>query len=242
MQPTQSMQNTQPTKNTQPTQPVLKGIIFDLDGTLLDTEKYQYLGWVEVMKTFGVSVSKNDYSKYIGKKGEHIAGEMIKKYGISADRNELAKKKYELVKHWFETKKLELMPFAKESIDFFTRKKLNIALASGGSKDEVMIKLRSTHLINYFNSIVTQNDVNRGKPYPDIYEYTLKKMGLRPENVVVFEDNATGLEAAKAAGIKCIVIPHIFSAGQDLSKADGVFKSLKEATEWVDRIFFKQVV
>lgn len=134
---------------------------------------------------------------------------------------------------WFKTEKISLMPYAKEAVELFKSNGLKIALASGSPWKEVMLKLRNTSLSGLFPLVITGSDVERGKPYPDIYLLASKRLGLRPSECISFEDTQAGVESAKAAGLKCFAIPCEYTRQQDFSKADGIFESLEEAVRMV---------
>lgn len=212
---------------------MLKEIIFDLDGILVDTEYLQRRGWVEVLKPYGISLSKQKYFKYAGKRGDIIESELIKDFQLSINKESLIVPKEKMIKEWIKSQKLKLMPYARETIEFFINRDIKVAVAGGAPRDEVIIKLKRTKLYSFFKTIVSGSDVKKGKPNPDIYLLAVKKLGLRPENYLVFEDTQYGLEAAKSAGLFCLAIPNEFSEKQDFSKADGIFSNLKKATNWI---------
>ncbi|HSA84351.1 MAG TPA: HAD family phosphatase [Patescibacteria group bacterium] len=207
----------------------IKGVIFDLDGVLVDTEYFHWQGWIEVLKPYAQSMTKKAYLKYAGKQGDAIESEIYVDFNLSLPKNALLEKKNELLIDWFETKPLACMPFAKEALEYFRDKHLKLACASGSFKQEAELKLKKTGLSSFFQSVVAGDDVERGKPYPDIYLLAAKKLGLKPEQCLSFEDTQSGLVSAKAAGLMCFAIPNEYSRKQDFSNADGVFANLKEA-------------
>ena len=146
----------------------IKGIIFDLDGVLLETEYYQWMGWVIPLKEFGIELTKEKYLDYAGKNGKQIDKELIKDFNLNIEEGALLSKKEPLLIKWFSEEKLNYMPYVKEALDFFNNK-FKLALCSGGSREEVIIKLKNANLIQYFPIIVAGSDVERSKPAPDIY-------------------------------------------------------------------------
>lgn len=215
----------------------IKAAVFDVDGTLLDTESFQWQGWVEVLRPFGIDLSKEAYHQYTGKHGEIIAAELVKEHRLGADPQALLKQKERLILHWMATKELRLLPFAQEAIAFFRNRDLPVAVASSGQRDETEMKLQRTGLLSLFSVVVCGGDpeVKHGKPSPDIYQLVARKLGLQPDECIAFEDTQYGVEAAKGAGLICFAVPNQFAIKQDFSKADGVFASLQEAIDEVQK-------
>lgn len=210
-----------------------EGIIFDLDGVLVDTEYFQWQGWIEVLKPYGIVFKNEDKYLYTGKNVTIIARELIKKYKISLTIEELSEKKEDIINAWLKTKEILLMKHAKESVEYFKNIGLKIAVCTSGSSKETQIKLEKVGLFNEFDSISCRNDVKRGKPFPDLYLNAAKKLNLKPSKCLAFEDTQYGVESAKSAGLYCIAIPNEFSAKQDFSKADKIFSNLEEAVNWI---------
>ncbi|MGI8420467.1 MAG: HAD family hydrolase [Candidatus Levyibacteriota bacterium] len=207
----------------------LEGIIFDIDGVLVDTEYFQWQGWVEVLTPLGKTVSQMEYLKYAGKRGDIIESELIQDFNLPISKNELLSQKEKLLIEWFHSKSLKLMPFAEEAVQYFQKKRYKLACASGSPRNEALLKLKKTGLFPLFHNVVSGSDVKRGKPFPDIYLHAADSLGLSPATCLAFEDTQYGVESAKAAGLFCFAIPNEFSQKQDFSKADGIFKNLKEA-------------
>lgn len=212
---------------------MLKGVIFDLDGVLVDTEYFQWQGWVEILKPYEISLPKQKYFKYAGKRGDIVELELIRDFNLNLDKGSLLIPKEKMVKKWVKSRKLKRMAYARETVDFFLNRGIKVAVAGGAPRDEVLIKLKRTNLYTFFKAIVSGSDVEKGKPNPDIYLLTIKKIGLNPENCLALEDTQYGLEAAKSAGLFCLVIPNEYSEKQDFSRADGIFPNLREAVNWI---------
>ncbi|MDD5752914.1 MAG: HAD family phosphatase [Candidatus Pacebacteria bacterium] len=209
----------------------IKGIIFDLDGVLLETEYYQWQGWVIPLRELGIELTKEKYYDYAGKNGKQIEKELIRDFNLNLNEGELLSKKEPLLIKWFEEKKLNYMPFAKEAVEFFSSN-FKTAICSGGPKDEIILKLKNAELIEYFPIIVAGSDVEKSKPAPDIYLKAQELIGLSKEECLAIEDTQYGLEAAKGAGLNCVSIPNEYSLKQDFSKADMICNSLKDLIEY----------
>ena len=209
----------------------IKGIIFDLDGVLFDSEYYQYLGWVEPLRDYGIELTKEMYFDYAGKSGKQIEEELIKNFNLKIEQGTLLNKKKVLIEKWFNEKTMPIMPYAKEAVEYF-KDNFKIALCSGGDREEVITKLSKNDFLKYFPIIVAGNDVSRSKPWPDVYLLAVEKLNLKPSECLAFEDTQYGLQAAKDAGVNCFAVPNEYSIRQDFSRADKVLSSLKEAIEF----------
>ena len=206
----------------------IKGIIFDLDGVLFDSEYYQWQGWVLPLRKYGIELTKEMYFKYAGKSGKQIDEELTKDFNLNIPIGTLLEEKKKLIEKWFSELTMPLMPFAREAVEFFcANPKLRVALCSGGDTKEIMDKLDRNDFAKYFSVIAAGSDVERSKPWPDIYLSAVERLGLKPEECLAFEDTQYGLQAAKAAGVLCFVVPNEYSLKQDFSKADKVLSSLK---------------
>lgn len=211
----------------------IKGIIFDLDGVLFDSEYYQWQGWVEPLREYGIELTKDMYFNYAGKSGKQIDGELINDFNLNLPLGTLWEAKKVLIEKWFNEKAMPAMPFAKEAVEYFTNNtQFKVGLCSGGDREEIITKLEKNDFVKYFSVITAGNDVSRSKPFPDIYLLAVEKLGLKPEECLAFEDTQYGLQAAKSAGVYCFAIPNEYSEKQDFSKADKVISSLKEAIEF----------
>jgi len=207
----------------------IEGVIFDVDGVLADTEKYQWLGWVEPLKEYNIPLTKKQYLKYAGKQGDVIESEMISEFNLPIEKHILLQKKEKMLIEWFHKKKLNRMKYAKQAVEYFFKSNIKLAAASGSPRDEAILKLEKTGLLSYFPFVVGGTEVKRGKPYPDIYIHAAKLLQLKPNKCLSFEDTQYGVESAKSAELFCIGVPTEFSIKQNFSKADEICKDLKEA-------------
>jgi len=210
----------------------IKGVIFDLDGVLVDTEYYQSKAWIEVLKNYGIFLSQREMSDYKGKSGEVIEEQIKRKYALKIKKGELVQKRNEIVLKIFKKQKVKTMPYVKRTLNFFKKRNKLLAVASTGIEEEVLLKLKKAGIFSYFSAITSKSEVKRGKPYPDVYFFATKKINLKPNECLAIEDTQSGVESAKSAGLFCFAIPNEYSFHQDFSKADKVFKNLKEVIDF----------
>lgn len=213
---------------------MIKAAIFDVDGTLINTEAAHWDAWREVLKYYNI-VPGDEYDLYAGRSATDIENIVKDQYGIKVRRGELVRKKRQLVLEWFKSRELHLMPYARETV-YRIQKKMPVAVASGSVKEELHLKLKKTNLFDRFSAIVSADDVVISKPHPEIYITAAKQLKVSPRHSIAFEDTQIGVQSAKAAGMVCVAIPNEFTQRQDFSKADKIFPHLRAAYEWMESV------
>ncbi len=210
-----------------------KAVIFDLDGVLVDSEGFQYRGWLPPLKRFDVELSKEQYFDYAGKSGAVIETQLIEDFKLPAKKGELLEEKEKLLMQWFKEMNLERKPFAEEAVKEAIDAGFKIAVCSGGPKKEILMKLENVGLRQYFEIVTGSEDVAKSKPAPDTYLKAAELVGFEPASCVAIEDTEFGTASAKGAGMACVAIPDGWSVKQSFEKADKICKDLKEAIEWI---------
>ncbi|MBL7160482.1 MAG: HAD family phosphatase [Candidatus Aenigmarchaeota archaeon] len=212
---------------------IIRGVVFDVDGVLIDTEHYQWKGWVEPLKKYGKVLDKEAYIKsYAGKTGAVIDRELIEAMRLSLTPGTLLREKEVLLLEWFRSDELKFLPYTREAIRFVQERRYAFAAVSGAPREETQLKLQRTGLS--FPHTITSDDVQHSKPAPDPYLLALRKLDLPANQCIAVEDTQYGVESAVGAGIPTLAIPTEFSASQDFSKATAVLTSLKEVCEWIE--------
>jgi putative hydrolase of the HAD superfamily len=207
---------------------MIKAIIFDLDGVIVDSEPLHFEAHQKALKEFGMEISLKEYLAFGVATGDGFLYEKIsEKYPekILSVADIRRRKKYiykELSKD-----KLQLREGVADLLDKLSGNFV-LTLASSGEKEIVEFVLDKFGLQNYFEIVISGNDVEKVKPNPDIYLKNVEKLGLDKKECIAIEDSQTGLRAAKAAGLKCIVVPCEFTQTQNFSEADVVFEKLTE--------------
>ena len=188
-----------------------EGYIFDLDGTLVDTMPLHYTAWEAALRKAGLqgSLDENLFYELGGVPSKKVAALLGKHHGLSLDPDAVYKDKEELFKSSLEKLALvaPVVEFARSVV-----KTRPIAIASGVTRDVVESTLTKTGLAPLFKVVVTADDVEHGKPAPDMFLLAAKRMGVDPKKCLVFEDGKPGIAAAKAAGMKWVFVPSRLSA------------------------------
>jgi beta-phosphoglucomutase len=181
---------------------MIEGIVFDMDGVLVDSHPVHRVAWSKFLATVGKSVSDEGLSFILeGRRREeilrHFLGDLpeatIAEYGRQKDS-------------FFEENfhDVKLIPGAREFLESLGPAGLKSAIATSASSARTWGMLRRLQLGRKFSAIVTGDDVEVGKPDPAVYMLVSRRMNSAPENLLVFEDAPCGVQAAKAAGMRCV--------------------------------------
>lgn len=208
----------------------LKAVIFDHDGTLVDSEKTHFGIWREVLSGFGVDFPEEVYARgYSGFPTRHNARTLVDTYQLDIDPEALFRLKEQKVNALLAHESFNLMPGVKEAINACRQMDLSLAIASGARRNEVANTLKIHGFTGLFDAIACSEDVAHPKPAPDVYLLALNELGLAVEQCIAVEDSYSGLQSAKAAGLRCIVVPNVYSASHDFSDADVIVEGLTGA-------------
>lgn len=200
---------------------MIKGILFDMDGVLIDSEPLILHAAISYFASLGVSVQKEDFTPFIGSGDRSFLCGVAEKYGLTLDFDEAKKQLFSL----YEDYAMEVGPLEGVHRFIANAKKagLKIAIATSGAPAKVAINLRSIGLSESdFDLVVTGAMIKRNKPAPDIYQLAALAMGLPTEECLVMEDAINGIHAGKKAGcLVCalttsFVFTALFEAGADL--------------------------
>jgi len=191
----------------------LRAVIFDLDGVLADSEPWWNKIDAKLLAEYGVDYHGEYHREVLGV-SYRLAVEFYKtKFGISVPTEELVKRRGEIATEFF-ANRVGLFPNAKRVLEELRKirppgsdMKLRLALATSSVSTSARPFLDRHHLTRFFDVVVTGDEIERGKPEPDIYLSTAEKLGLRPNECLVVEDSLSGIAAAKAAKMRVAAIP-----------------------------------
>ncbi|WP_442591195.1 HAD family hydrolase [Pedobacter sp. AW31-3R] len=211
-----------------------KALLFDLDGTLVDSEHFHFNTWNELLAHSGVKLEYDDFLKnYAGIPLPGNASRLKGLYEIATPLEELIALKEDLTVERLKTSEIGLMPFVQESMDYFFSKGLDMVLVTASKRPDVNEMFHKNGLEKYFNFLVTRSDVTHSKPDPESYNLAVANLGLAKEECLVFEDTLNGLRAAKAAGLTCYAIQANTDDHGKLAAADKIFLNFEEARNYL---------
>jgi beta-phosphoglucomutase family hydrolase len=180
--------------------PKVKGLIFDLDGTLINTMPYHFEAWQQTALHFGMDMSKEFMRNFMGASAKVIASELLQLYNkeeiLAAEAMIIMKNEnFRNVVHKV-TPIFEVFDIVKKY-----HGKIPMAIGTGGSRGSVALSLEQTGVGKYFDVLVCAEDVDNHKPAPDTFQRCAEQLGVNPTDCEVFEDGDLGLQAAEKAGM-----------------------------------------
>jgi len=193
--------------------------VFDMDGTLDDSEPVHCLAYQRVLESLGKTLTSADYnSRFTGSTDQFIATSLIQQFGLTVTVAELLKQKEALFLKLIEGR-AEALPGVLATLETLHKRGLKLAVASSATLEAIEAVLAALKIRHYFTVIASGEEVAKSKPAPDVFLLAAERLGIAPQRCLVFEDSENGVRAAAGAGMFCIAIPCGSTAGQDHSAA-----------------------
>jgi mannitol-1-/sugar-/sorbitol-6-/2-deoxyglucose-6-phosphatase len=186
----------------------LRAVIFDMDGLLVDSEPLWAEAADEVFKLYGVSLTHEQYVTTTGLRTREFVQWWFRHFKIGDEELGRAEKRIitlvlDKVKY-----KARVMPGVDHIFDFFSRKQFKIGLASSSPLELIELVVEMSGISNLLNAVASAETLPYGKPHPQVYLNCADSMGVDPAECICFEDSFNGMIAAKAAKMKCVIVPH----------------------------------
>ena len=212
----------------------MKTAIFDMDGTLLDTEKIYQKYWKIAADELGYNLSKEQLLlfrsaafEYGMKLGEEMTGDPV-----AYDRIRIHRK--ELMEPLMQKIEIPVKPYVKEAMTFLKEHGVKLAVATATKMDKTLEYLGRAGLTDFFDEIISAKDVAHGKPAPDVYLYACERVGVNPGDAFAIEDAPNGVKAGHAAGCRVIMIPDLTEPDEELMQLiDYRADDLMKAAEYI---------
>jgi HAD superfamily hydrolase (TIGR01509 family) len=206
---------------------MIKALVFDFDGTILDTESQEYQALKEIFEEHDCELPLEVWGKCIGTHNVFDPYEYLEEqFKQPINREELREKRVSRSHSLIQEQKA--LPGVIAYLEAAKEMGLKIGLASSSTRSWVTGHLERIGLLHYFETVKTSDDVEQVKPNPALYLEAAKALGVKPEEAVAFEDSLNGAKAAKAAGMYCVVVPNPVTRHMNFEDTDLVLESLAE--------------
>ena len=209
---------------------MLKAVLFDMDGVLVDSELLHTKALVSAMKQLGVDVSHDYCYTFVGTTNFHTMSTIIKDYNLNYTVEDFTNLFEEHKENLLKAEGYIPIPYTKELIQLLKKEGILLAIASSSSLEAISYITNTFGIYSYFDKIISGTTLKRSKPAPDIYIKAAEELGVSTDECLVIEDSTFGVAAGKAAGMPVVGFYNPNSGNQDLSKADIIIEGFEEIT------------
>lgn len=205
-------------------------VIWDVDGTLVDTAELHFDAWLRLAKEMGRPFSRHDFALTFGRRNPEIIRDLFHDDFTDAEVQEIGDRKENYYRAEAE-KGVQLLPGARELLDGLRTRRIRQAVGSSAPRANLELILRITNSAQYFDAVVAMEDTTRGKPDPQVFLVAAEKLSMSPSRCVVLEDAVAGVQAAKAGGMKCIAVAFVGHHPAEKLKAAGADRVIDRFSE-----------
>lgn len=218
---------------------MLKAVIFDMDGVIVDSEPIHHRAYQKMFLEFGLTVSDQLYETFTGKATLAICQRLCTEFNLEGKAETLVQCKRKHFKTLFEeAQDFQLLEGVLERIQEYHKAGLTLILASSASMQNINRIFKRFDLDHYFKAKLSGADLKASKPHPEIFLKAVAAAQVEKEQCFVIEDSTNGILAAKAAGLFCVGYDSLHSKNQDYSKADLTVTSFQEIAYPIIKRFF----
>ena len=208
---------------------MIRAIVFDFDGLILDTEEPIYRSWREVYEEHGEDLPFDRWVQTVGTADSVFTPQryLEERLGRALEQEVLDRRKDRRTQLILAN---QVLPGVVQRIDEARKMGLKLGVASSSTQEWVRGHLDRLGILDRFDCVRCRDDVAHPKPEPDLFLAAAACLGVQPSESIAVEDSPNGIAAAKRAGMKCVAIPNLITAGLDLSQADLILDSLADVT------------
>lgn len=208
---------------------MIKAIIFDMDGVLVDSEPFHVAIEKQQFALNNLNISDEEHHKFMGVASDLMWQKIADRHTLHLPVNELiVQNRNESIRYFSELSGIPVMPGLIDLLEELTQKNFPMAVASSSFPEIIDLILEKTGLKKYFSVIVSSQEAGKSKPEPDVFLLAAQKLGISPEDCLVIEDSANGIKAAHSAGMTCIAYQGPGANAANQREADAVVTSYEQ--------------
>ena len=213
---------------------MIKAIIFDMDGLMIDSERVTFECYQEILKGMNLTMDEEFYKTLLGKPLKGIYQRFYDVYGNDFPIEDVIKDVHALMAKRFETEGVPIKTGLKSLLEYLKENNYKTIVATSSNRDRVDTILSQAQITDYFDDSICGDEVTKGKPNPVVFLKSCQKLGVNVDEAIVLEDSEAGIQASYDAGIKVICIPDMkYPEKQYEEKTFKILKDLNDVTEYL---------
>ena len=213
---------------------MIKAIIFDMDGLMIDSERVTFECYQEILKGMNLTMDEEFYKTLLGKPLKGIYQRFYDVYGNDFPIEDVIKDVHALMAKRFETEGVPIKTGLKSLLEYLKENNYKTIVATSSNRDRVDTILSQAQITDYFDDSICGDEVTKGKPNPEVFLKSCQKLGVNVDEAIVLEDSEAGIQASYDAGIKVICIPDMkYPEKQYEEKTFKILKDLNGVTEYL---------
>jgi len=197
---------------------MIRGIVFDMDGLMFDTERLVIKAWNFAGKQKGYNITEDIVVRTLGLNAENTRHIFLEQLGNDFDYDAIRRVRIDYVTDYIEKNGIPIKTGLTELLDFLKSNHYKMTVATSTDKEKAKYYFQKANISNYFDEIVCGDMIERGKPEPDIYLKASEIIGVSPDECIALEDSIMGILSAYRAGMKPVMIPDIVKPNGEISK------------------------
>ena len=216
---------------------MIKAIIFDMDGLMIDSERVTFECYQEILKGMNLTMDEEFYKTLLGKPLKGIYQRFYDVYGNDFPIEDVIKDVHALMAKRFETEGVPIKTGLKSLLEYLKENNYKTIVATSSNIDRVDTILSQAQITDYFDDSICGDEVTKGKPNPEVFLKSCQKLGVNVDEAIVLEDSEAGIQASYDAGIKVICIPDMkYPEKQYEEKTFKILKDLNGVTEYLKNL------
>lgn len=213
---------------------MIKAIIFDMDGLMIDSERVTFECYQEILKGMNLTMDEEFYKTLLGKPLKGIYQRFYDVYGNDFPIEDVIKDVHALMAKRFETEGVPIKTGLKSLLEYLKENNYKTIVATSSNRDRVDTILSQAQITDYFDDSICGDEVTKGKPNPEVFLKSCQKLGVNVDEAIVLEDSEAGIQASYDASIKVICIPDMkYPEKQYEEKTFKILKDLNGVTEYL---------